>query len=193
MKKLITTFLLMVLLQSAFAQFTKGTVLLGGASSFTFSTTKDTYDGEDDGKSTYFSLSPQAGYFVADNVAIGAGIDLYVDKTEDESGDYENTSSGFVIAPFVRYYLENKLFFQGSFGIGSQKNKTTGLSDFESKNKIFRWGIGVGYAAMVSDKVAIEPMVSYNSWAYKNDDSDIESKTAGLMLGVGVTVYLGGD
>ena len=194
MKKLITTLVLVVVVQSAFAQFTKGTILLGGSSSFGFSSMKTTYDGNDYSKTTAYELSPMAGYFVADNIAIGASIDFSGEKTEYEFSDSESKSSGITFSPFARYYLESKVFFEGSSGFGSEKDEfNSGGSDIENDASVFKFGIGVGYAAMISDKVAIEPMIGYGSLSRKYDGDDNKYKTSGFQLGVGVTVYLGGD
>jgi hypothetical protein len=190
MKKILSTLVLLALLQTAFAQFNQGRVFLGGQTGLDFSSTKTSYDGTDLSKESSFSLSPHVGYFVADHIALGASIDLSTDKSTDEIDDTEFTTTSIMFSPFVRYYLDKGLFGEFSIGFGSAKEKFDGEED---KAGLFGWSLGIGYAAMLNDKVAIEPMIGYASVSSDIDGLDEKMKTSGLMLSVGVSVYLGGD
>lgn len=60
------------------------------------------------------SLEPSAGYFIAKNLVIGAGVPLSLTTNRDRGAasvysgsETKSTISGLGIAPFVRYYLGN--------------------------------------------------------------------------------------
>jgi hypothetical protein len=89
MKKLICITLLMLLLssiqnfgQSAYrSALQKGSVLTGGSLSASFGTSKYEYSsqygsGNNESGYTSFTLTPKAGFFLADGVALGLGFDL---------------------------------------------------------------------------------------------------------------------
>ncbi len=194
MKKIIITVLLLAIVKIGFSQFEQGNILLSGQSSFGFSSEKSKFDGNDVSKQTSFSLTPAAGYFVVDNLAVGLLLNVSSSKTESETSDAESKNSTFTVGPFVRYYLQQKIFFQGDLGFGSTKSEfTSGGSSSDSDYSVFSFGIGAGYAAMISDRVAIEPMLRWGSLSEKADGADEPLITSGISLGVGVTVYLGGD
>lgn len=78
MKKLIFTTTIMLSFTFANAQFTKGGFIVGGNTNLsgTFSTSK-TKTGSattTNGRFIFFTIEPQAGYFVIDNLAIGTGL-----------------------------------------------------------------------------------------------------------------------
>ena len=90
------------------AQTEKGTLLLGGGAEF-----KST--SADGASVTNYSLSPNIGYFVAENIAVGARVDFGGSSSDGES------VSNYQIAPFARYYFlpigsNAKLFGDASVG-----------------------------------------------------------------------------
>ena len=79
---------------SSDALIPQGSMMLGGSAGFTMQAA--------DGNDFYIiSFAPQFGYFVVDNLAIGAAVSVTKMKDIDPS---------FGIGPFVRYYLNNGLF-----------------------------------------------------------------------------------
>jgi len=181
MKKLIIALFMLFSSAATYAQFNKGRMLVGGQLSLT-SVPNSEYKG------TTFSLSPQFGYFVINNFAVGAGINYNVQKnTSDNSTDYFSTSLQF--QPFVRYYFKPGIFIHGSYGIGAGKAKTT---SYESSYNIYNWTTSAGYAIFLNDHVAIEPMLGY-SWYTVNDKGTDGEKSSGssLYFQVGLQVYLG--
>lgn len=200
-KTIITLAIILVGITGAFAQFEKGRMLIGGSLGFS-STSEDWEQGSNSitaGKTTTISFAPQFGYFVMDNLAVGAAIDFTNSKfkpdndAKDFLSEYTETSTQF--QPFVRYYLPAKIFFQGNVGFGSTKTEDTFDGDTDKyEAKLFSWGLGAGYAIMLSDNVAIEPLLGYSSVKETDDSSDPEFVTTygGLFLRVGVQVYIGG-
>ena len=86
------------------AQTEKGKFIVGGGLGFDTESVKDT-----DNKSTSFNIMPSAGYFVADNIAVGVGLGYQWNKAEynAESSIAEQASSSFAVAPFGRWYSTN--------------------------------------------------------------------------------------
>lgn len=178
----------------AFAQFNQGRMLVGGSFDFSATTNKSKANGRTDtnSKSTSLSFGPQIGYFVIDNLAVGAGLDISLSKWKQEGSSYESTYTAFVLQPMVRYYLPQGIFFQGQFGIGAGKEKDnySGTVD-EEKFNITTWGLAVGYALFLNDNVAVEPQIGYGSAGRKYKDNDVKEIDNGLFISVGIQAYLG--
>lgn len=180
MKKLLIVLLMLATSAATYAQFNKGRMLVGGQLSLT-STPNSEFKG------TSFSLTPQFGYFVINNLAVGAGLNFNVQKNKSDNSSFSSTSLQF--QPFARYYFNPGIFVHGSYGIGAGKAEFT--SD-ESSYNIYNWNTSVGYAIFLNDHVAIEPMLGYN-WYTLNDKGTDGTKTSGssLFFQVGIQVYLG--
>lgn len=190
MKKGIVTIFAILLTVTAFAQFTnQGTFLIGGSSNLglNFLSRKSKLgsgDFQDGPKTTSFNISPQLGYFIIDNLAIGGTLDFSSSKEEDDTFTY--TESSVFVGPFVRYYFD-KLYAEGNFGVGSAKSDFGGS---ENKSSLSGWNIAAGYALLLSDAVALEPQIGYASVSAKNNDSDITSRNSGLFVNLSLFVYL---
>ncbi len=147
MKKLVTIMIGVALSTACFAQFSKGTIMAGGSLSATFDTDK-TEAGNittTTGTRSSFSVSPQAGYFVIDNLAVGAGIDLYTSTFKPQNSTNKSTSSSTSLAPFARYYYK-KLYGEFAFNVGTGNNKTTsGATTTDNKYSTSGWRLAVGY------------------------------------------------
>lgn len=164
----IKSFLLFIaachLMNHLHAQTGKGGVLLGGTASFQVQFT--------DPESTNVDLSPQLGFFIANNLAIGGALNL----------NFSNSYSSFGIAPFGRYYFEgeksSRLFVQAQVGYFSTK---FGDDETISGTQI---GFGPGVAFFLNDHVAIEGMLAYNIRG-----GDFSTNDLGLRFGV--QAYLG--
>ncbi len=103
MKKLLLTLTAATAISfAANAQTEQGKFILGGQVGFAGETVKDS-----DVKSNGFSIVPQVGYFVADNIAVGTGIGYKWDKKEN-SANTESSNSAFVLAPYGRMYSKNE-------------------------------------------------------------------------------------
>src|SRR5688572_26597511 len=105
-----TNLLLMMMLVSALAvnaQFNKGRMLVAGEFSFTSTTnkSKSASTTTENFKTTSVGFSPSIGYFVMDNLAVGASIGASTSKTKDSDSDQVVNTSNFTFGPFARYYL----------------------------------------------------------------------------------------
>lgn len=193
-KRITFTFSALLLYFGAVAQIEQGRFLASGSLGFSVRNYKSVFDGNtsDETKSTSFSLTPRAGYFVTDAIAVGAGLNLSMSSTKyDDDDKYNGTSISFT--PFVRYYLPQRLFGQFEIGFGSSKDKWTYVDDDDEvyKYKSFNWSLGVGYAYFLNNNVAIEPLVSYNAISYTDrDETDYKDKYGSIMLQIGFSIYL---
>ena len=156
-------------IQNAFAQIEEGTVYLGASSNLSFSSTS--IDGYSDNYNN-FNLGFQGGYFVAENLALGALINFQKQTLGDQ--DASTTTLGL----FGRYYI-NGAFFLGA-GYASANSKSNGFSG----DAVGSIPLEAGYAAFITDAVSIEP-----SLVYAIGTGDNNTNTVGVN--VGFAIYLG--
>lgn len=195
MKKLFLSTLLLVVCASAFAQFEKGRILAGGSISFAANTnkTKTNSATNTDGKTTTLGFNPKAGYFFIDNLAAGLGMDISSSSFKSEGSGNKDVQSSFSLSPFVRYYIEPGIFFQGTFGAGSGKfEDQTGNVTVTTKYALTNWSLGAGYAYFIKNNVAIEPFVGYGSTIFKEKSTEVKDISSGLFINIGLQIYLGG-
>ncbi|WP_164112886.1 MULTISPECIES: hypothetical protein [Sphingobacterium] len=126
-------------------------------------------------------VSPRAGYFIANGLALGAqaSLGLRTVKGDDNQWNYG-------IAPFVRYYIPRgasatgRFFGHGDVGItGSNAGKGTS----------FAFGVNAGYAHFITQTVALEVMTGYN---YSKANVNVGEKATGLGVSLGFQIYLPG-
>lgn len=164
MKKLIFTTLILWSTQ-LFAQIPSGTILVGGSGYFSNTKPKGATSAS---KSSL--ISPQIGYFFADNFAAGAKMNF-----SDNS-----LSSLMEITPFLRYYFMGKTFFEPSFAFGT--NKYGGI-----KQSGYTAEADLGYALFLNSHVAIEPALYANFSKYGSYSA------TGFGLKFGFQIYLNKD
>ncbi|OIQ97342.1 hypothetical protein GALL_206000 [mine drainage metagenome] len=147
MKKILLSFIITFIALSTQAQTEKGTWLLGGSASFSSAKPAN-------GSAVTSSVvNPVAGYFINNNLAVGAGINL-----QTSGGGYSSISA----APFIRYYFlpigtNAKLFGNGSFGYGSYKYGGS------NSNSMTTWELSAGPAFFLSKNIALELALAYGS------------------------------
>lgn len=148
---------------SSSALIPKGSMIIGGSAGFDMQF-------EDGNNSSILYLSPQFGYFLTDNLALGAAISFTKVKDVDPV---------FGFGPFARYYLNNGLFGQLQYEFQSQP---TFLDERINGSAA---GLGVGYALFLNNSISLEPLVYY-----KRHFGDLgEYNQVGLQ--VGISAYLG--
>jgi hypothetical protein len=183
MKKLVIglAFAVAGLFSTTNAQIQKGNYLVGSsilASNFGLNTNGG-YN---------IALQPKAAYFIKDNLAIGAYINLGTSKVTKDTP----TSFTYAVGGLGRYYLSpneagvttllnhGRFFFEGTAGIGGKNTKggtnTTGL-DF---------GVGPGYSYFITPEIGVEGLVKYNGVAGFGS----EGLTSQLSFNVGFSIYL---
>lgn len=133
MKKfLLSVFIFLIGFGVSHAQTERGNVLIGGNASLNL------YKISGQGKYSYnLNLSPKAGFFLVDNLVVGAQLLGYIRNTPLNG----NINSQILYGPFGRYYFHN-LFLESGIGVNG---------------KDVYLGLGMGYAFFVNNNVAIEP------------------------------------
>lgn len=130
-------------------------------------------------------LNPRAGYFLSDNAAIGAEVQLGF-SAYDGGENYR-----YGITPFVRYYFPegaaptHRWFGELLAGIGGSSTKDS--SDDSNVSAVY--GLRAGYAHFVASNVALEGTLGY---VRSHADIEIDEATAGLAVALGFQIYLPG-
>lgn len=181
MKKFLT--LLAVALSAASisqAQLQKGNVLVGGdLARFNL--------GLDKGAGFDVHIVPKAAWFIKDNIAVGAYVNLGVGK----SAETAPTVFEYGIGPLARYYVNSqkvnllqhgRWFFEGNAGIEGRN-----VSGGEATNGL-GLGIGPGYAYFITPNVGLETLLKYTGKVGFGNDAT----TSNLRLNVGFQIYLPG-
>jgi outer membrane protein len=194
MRKIACLLTFVIICSASYAQFNQGRMLVGGSLGFHGETykTKNNNTTTTTQKNVSFSLTPQFGYFIIDNLAIGGGIDLSSTSAKTPNNNYKDVTTSFQFQPFVRYYLPVKVFFQGTVGVGTTKDKVINNNTTTvAKSGITSLSLGVGYAWFLNDHVAIEPFVGYLTQRTKPDGSSVKYNESDLFLKIGFQIYLG--
>lgn len=156
---------------TAWAQPSKGSVLIGGNVGISSIN-------QDGASVTNIQFSPSAAFFTSDRFAVGGGV-----AVEVLAGDADFSS--VAIGPLVRYYFNGsgstRFFGQGSLawenidfgGIGSQSG--------------FGFGLGFGLDYFINPHVAFEGFLGYD---YRNYEDSDGSNTIGVTFGV--AAFIGG-
>ena len=193
MKKIFTILCAAMLTFSLSAQNEKGTILLSGASDLNFSSVSVSsidFDGTDvspedagmEDAMTQFGLSVTGGYFLIDGLAAGLIIDY------SSSSEGKSSSSSMTVGPMVRYYIgESGINTTLSYALGSSTEEYDG--DSEDGPSVSVLGLGVGYQAMLSDNISINPSLGYNM--VTSEIEDVTIKAGGISFSVGIALHLG--
>jgi hypothetical protein len=153
---------------TASAQTEKGDWLVGGL--LDLNTAKN---------STTFNFSPNAGYFVVDNLVIGGNLVIAYDKL----GDLKITTFGF--GPFVRYYFTDEKvrpFFAGDMTFDKRKVESSAGRNTEDA---FSWFLGGGAAFFINENVAVDGIIGYAHSKVSDEEG-----SGGLRFRVGFQVYI---
>jgi len=136
MKKfiLLLSFCFLLVGLDAQAQFEKGRFMMGGTASLDIDKEKDA------DLRVNLGLQPRVGYFIADRLAVGAEFDFYLTTVG------EGSQVDLFIGPFGRYYHKSNFFGEVKAGIADGG---------------FKFGFGAGYALMINDFIAFEPIANF--------------------------------
>ena len=155
---------------SAFG-FTDGDVFVEGNLSFSSSNDKNT-----DLKESNFSINPKVGYFISEDLAIGAEIAIGSGKSKVD-GTTVDENSNFGGGVFARYYfldLGQRFKTYGELGAGFVSAKD-GLDAAEVKTSGFGIGVDLGINYFVNQNLAINfglsNILSYNSAKVKDGEA----------------------
>ncbi|RNI22011.1 hypothetical protein [Rufibacter latericius] len=139
-------------------------------------------------KSETFTLEiePRAGYFISDNAAIGAQVQLGLEAYD--GGELFN----YGITPFVRYYFPegaaptHRWFGEALVGFaGSNQEDSEGDRFFSTV-----YGVRAGYAHFVATNVSLEGTLNLVRSHANIDVGSGTSGSTGLSLGLAFQIYL---
>ncbi|HLP65362.1 outer membrane protein [Flavobacterium sp.] len=162
------------------AGFSKGDLFVSGAVGFGSEKTGDL-------ETSGFTFSPALGYFVTENIALGARLD-FTSSTESEPGVDDTDTSRFGAEVFGRYYWTPASQFSvfGELAVGFGSNKVEqGPAEFKTKDFGINAGVGVNY--FLSDNWSIE--AGWAGLGYNTNDNggDGAEKTNSFGLAIDLT------
>lgn len=145
------------------------------------------------------SIAPSAGYFVADNLAIGAGLPLSYSTSRSTDRSYRSWNTGIGLSPFVRYYFgKATLRPYGAIGYSYSRSWQHTESPNETINyRGFSSSLSptVGVAYFINRTVAMDAGISYVSNWYNNGFDDSQPSTTSrsnyLALNIGFQLFFG--
>jgi hypothetical protein len=139
-------------------------------------------------KSETFTLNiePRAGYFISDNAAIGAQVQLGAEFYD--GGEFFS----YGLTPFIRYYFPegaaptHRWFGEALVGIGGSNQE-----DAEGDRLLSTvYGVRAGYAHFVATNVSLEGTLNLVRSHANIDVGSGTSGNTGLSLGLGFQIYL---
>lgn len=173
MKKLLLSLVLVAVLGFASkAQTEKGNWMVGAQAAninYNYDSTYDVFR---------LTLTPQAGYFVKNNLAIGAKLSLDLVSSD-------GTTAVWSVGPFVRGYFggneKSKFFAEANPSLGRIQLGGEGFT-------MYNLGASVGYAYFITKNIGLETGLSYN---YSNATDGGGLGSTDLGLNIGFQIYLG--
>ena len=135
---------------AANAQTEKGKTILGGNVSYDYTNVKDM-----DGSVQSFSILPNVGVFVSDNIAVGLGFGYT--WSQDDDGTDKTKIGQFAAAPFARLYKGDGNFkFFGQLSVpmawGTEKLNDDKVNNTEQ----YRVALSPDFAYFPTEKIGIE-------------------------------------
>jgi len=194
MKKTLTIALIVCSLSVA-AQTSKRSFLIGGNGSLNFNNN----DGNgSEYKTSSFSLSQTAGYFLAKNFSAGLSLptEFFWSKATPplSTEEYRSNSSTIGAAPFVRYYIPIKSWFivtewaygwyytRNSYDVTDQSGSV--ISTYESSRHNRRYKVATGPAFFLSPYTSIEILANYGRMGAEN------TNLSKFYISVGFQIFL---
>jgi hypothetical protein len=147
----------------------------------------DYWEKDEKNKTSSFNLGGQFGYFIANGLLTGIGIeygsfsnmtyneaDYDGDGYDDEVTDKQKMNS-LAFSPFVKYYVslgKNALFISSSYTFGTMNSSWEEEIDYSSQQnyedddeaepyKTSRLEFGTGMAFFLTESISLEPSVNY--------------------------------
>jgi hypothetical protein len=210
MKRLLPIFIFILISLFAYSQdqsgiikpIKKGNLIIGGDLKFDGSGKSDEVNYPamppiSDYKSTQisFSVSPDFGYFVTDGLVIGVSpaFQYTYSKTRSLTGIIINpkvNSFGLGGYIFIKYYLENCIFFEFETGYMHDWSSSNGFD--KATSDVYSFIPGIGYAIFINPKVSIEPKINYefNRFTMKSVSMSDKQTSNSISFSVAFTMFL---
>ena len=161
--------------------FAQGDMMISGAFSFGSESTGDF-------KTNTFTVSPKAGYFVSDNIAVGVALGYENTKWDNGSDDVKN--SELSVGAFARYYMtpaaKFSLFAQLGVDYMSYDNEidVDTMTAAETKGNGFGVKVAPGVSYFISDAFALE--ASWGMLGYETTKPDFDGAESTDTFGLGL-------
>lgn len=182
--------------------FLMGSTIGFSSTSSTISQSSSVGSGEKTPRSLQINLSPNIGYFLSNDFALGIGMD-YTYSYQRDADNNRRTDSDFLFGPFVRYYIpvKERMAFFGvvNFGFGNSSNENLLVAGNQSvSSNIFAVGLGPGFTILSSNAIGIEAILKYN-FARSQFDTELAgvktsttTNTNQFDISLGMQLYFGG-
>lgn len=184
MKK-ITVLLAVIMTAGSFAgkaQIERGNVLVGAdLADFNF--------GLSEGSLTTIDINPKAAWFIKDNTAIGAYVNLYLLTAKGQG-----TTFNYGVGALARQYMSSnavdilrhtRFFVEGNVGIQGINSSASGSN---TTTNGFGIGVGPGIAYFITPNIGLEGLLKYNGTL----GFGTSPTSSNLNFGVGFQIYLPG-
>jgi outer membrane protein len=162
------------------AQTTKGSKMLGGSVSYE-SYTNDNGTNPDYKRHSFY-FDPTAGYFIADNVALGLTLGLGTSGSSQDQNDWKYF--GFNVGPMFRWYkaTSNEKFYffvHGAVGLGkSNQESDNGFTVTEFSTTWFNANVYPGFAYFFNEHWSAELAVRGIAFSREEYDNDSEENVS---------------
>jgi hypothetical protein len=175
---------MLVAVNTGFAQTEKGNFLVGGSMNMSFSDQNNT-------SSASFGLSPDVSYFFIDRLAAGLITNFNIGGSSSDASGFKANSSSIGAGPTVRYYfpVTDKVYLFPEIDLIWSHNHTKITSppaatiETTSNSSTFR--IGAGAAYFIAKNVGLEGFLYY-----QNTSMSSSSSASSVNLRVGLQVYI---
>lgn len=194
LRRLVFIYVLVLSSSSLFAQFEKGSLMVGGnvSANFSTSTIKSGLNNIPSYSIDTYSFQPRGGYFFIDNLVGGVGITYSNTKQTYTNTSLFSTTISIIVAPYLRYYLK-KFYVEGSIGFGSTKyenNYSSSAIIYLSQGNENNWTLVGGYSILINKHVAIEPQFGFQKSTQTNNDSNTIIDKSGYFFQLGFQFYI---
>ncbi|RFZ94812.1 hypothetical protein D0C36_04565 [Mucilaginibacter conchicola] len=179
MKKVLFITVILTILNglNATAQIQKGNVMVGG--NFT-----NINLGLNDPKVFSLDVTPKAAWFVQDNIALGAYVDLGIQTAKGS-----NTTVNYGLGALGRYYTgsdveilkHGRLFGEGTIGLGG-----VNVSNGGGNTNGLDFSFGPGFAYFITPNIGLETLLKYNGLGGFGS----QGYQSNLNLSFGFQIYL---
>jgi opacity protein-like surface antigen len=158
--------------------FSKGSIFVTGALSVGSANDKNT-----DVKTSGFEIEPKIGFFVTENIAVGAKLGYASGKVKS-AGTTTSDMSGFSAGAFGRYYFTpaNQFSLFANLGL-DYANTTNNLSTPKVKYNDFTVGLGAGLNYFVSNNFSLEAGVAVLDFTSSKSDISGDKGSTSVNFG----------
>lgn len=121
---------------------------------------------------SYFSIVPEAGYVISDELAVGASIDFTSSKA---------AYSCIEFAPYVRWTFADfapvQLFLDGGITVSSMNDKV-----FDDTYNAFQIGVKPGFAMPLNDKLSLVGHLGFLGYTANENNANWLMRSEGLGI-----------